>query len=701
MSSRDQQPGPRRRWRRAAWLSGLLLALGVSSAVLSLDSPLVLDLLAGAVASVAGLVLAWAAVVWLQRRLLWRVGRRLAFSYVLLGLLPFLLSLVLVIVAAYLLSGFFLGHLYRDAAIGLHEELEAVSAFLIQPLEIGLLDPADLPVAQGGAALAYYQDDVRVAGDPRAPAAFPAWLESESDPERQRRRSSVPPLVVLPDGSATLAAAFRRETSAVVAFFDPASGAPLERELSRRSDVWIRLRGPGETDGAGWTVQIFGGTQFVLQPLARTQGSAEREEFFESLDASSPFSIVGVEMAGPLHAFADGAPVLPQVSVSLAATQPIVFRHLFSPSSQVDTLGWLFFFVPAFLLFDVFIGATIMAVFMILGLSRAVNRLSAATEAMQAGDFRARIPVRRRDQIGALQTSFNEMAAGLERLIAERTARRALEQELEIAREVQKNLIPGQGLQVEGVEFATFFEPSAAIGGDYFDILELPGEWEGDRRRLGVVIADVAGHGLSAGLRMAMLKAGLLTLVGEGKPARQLLPALDGLVREASSRSKERASAAPGDRDRVFVTASLSLIDVPSGVVEITNAGHPPAYLLRNGEIEEILLAGSPLGALGADYGFRRFELEPGDVMVWLSDGFIEAADADGDVFGYERTIDSLKGSADSAQEVRDRILEDIGRHTEGVGADDDLTLVVMRYQPAAAASEMLAGEELLRAAGG
>ena len=700
MPNREKEASRSRPWRRVVWLSAAALTLALSIVTVSLDAPLALDLLAWTLITVIGGAVAWALFVWLQRRLLWRVGRRLAFSYMLLGLLPFLLSLVLVIVAAYLLSGSFLGHLYRDAAIGLHEELEAVSGFLLQPLEMGLLDPSDLPAAQGGAALAYYQGGALAGGDPRAPASFPAWLEADGATDGQRRRSRVPPLVVLPDGSATLAAVFRRGTAAVIAFYDPAAGGPLERELSRRSDVWTQLRGPGETGGAGWTVQIPGGAQFVLQPLARTRGSAEREEFFESLNASFPLSIVGVEMAGPLHAFADGAPVSPPVPVSLAATQRIVFRHLFSPSSQVDTLGWIFFIIPTFLLLDVFVAATIMAMFMILGLSRAVNRLSAATGAVQAGDFSARIPVRRKDQLGALQRSFNEMAAGLERLIAERTARRALERELEFAREVQKNLIPGQGLQVEGVEFATFFEPSAAIGGDYFDILELPGEWEGDSGRLGVVIADVAGHGLSAGLRMAMLKAGLLTLVGEGKPARQLLPALDGLVRKASSRSTERASAAPGDRDRVFVTASLSLIDVSTGVVELTNAGHPPAYLLRNGEIEEILLAGSPLGALGADYGFRRFELEPGDVMVWLSDGFIEAADKGGEVFGYERTIDSLKGSADSAMEVRDRILGDIRSYTEGVGAEDDLTLVVMRYQPEAATSETPA-DELLRAAGG
>lgn len=685
--SREKKPGRTRRWRRAAGLLACVLALALSIVALRLDAPLAVNVLAWLVGGMAAVVILWAGVLWVQRRLLWRVGRRLAFSYALFGLLPFLLSLVLVIVAAYLLSGFFLGHLYRDAAIGLQEELEAVSAFLIQPLEMGLLDPSGLPAELGGAALAYYQNDLRAGGDPRAPDGFPVWLETDDEFEGQRRRSRVPPLVALPDGSATLAAAFRRGTSAVVAFYDPGSMGLLERELSRRSDVWTRLRRQGETDGVGWRVQIFDGTEFVLQPLARTQGGAEREAFFESLDADFPLSIVGVEMAGPLHSFASGEAVSPPVSASLAATQPIVFRHLFSSSGQVDTLGWIAFFIPTFLLLDVFVAATVMALFMILGLSRAVNRLSAATGAVQAGDFSARIPVRRKDQIGALQRSFNEMAGGLERLIAERTARRALERELEFAREVQKNLIPGQGLQVEGVEFATFFEPSAAIGGDYFDILELPGEGESESGRLGVVIADVAGHGLSAGLRMAMLKAGLLTLVEEGKPARQLIPALDSLVRKAS--------------DRIFVTASLSLIDLSTGVIEMTNAGHPPAYLLRDGEIEEILLAGSPLGALGDDYGFRRFELEPGDVMVWLSDGFIEAASADGEVFGYERTMESLKGSADSAREVRDRILDEVHRYTEGVGADDDLTLVVMRYQPEAASVETPVGHELLRAAGG
>jgi len=322
----------------------VVFALALSIVTVSLDAPLALDLLAWTLITVVGGAVGWILLVWLQRRLLWRVGRRLAFSYMLLGLLPFLLSLVLVVVAAYLLSGFFLGPLYRDAAIGLHEELEACSGFLLQPLEMWLLASSSLPAAQGGAALAYYQGGALAGGDPRAPASFPAWLETDGATDGQRRRNRVPPLVVLPDGSATLAAVFRRGTSAVIAFYDPATGGPLERELSGRSDVWTQLRGPGETDGAGWTVQIFGGPQFVLQPLARTQGSAEREEFFESLNASSPFSIVGVEMAGPLHAFADGAPVSPPVSVSLSSVAVTVKVLPVSVAANVTLAGsaaWL------------------------------------------------------------------------------------------------------------------------------------------------------------------------------------------------------------------------------------------------------------------------------------------------------------------------------------------------------------------------
>ena len=115
--------------------------------------------------------------------------------------------------------------------------------------------------------------------------------------------------------------------------------------------------------------------------------------------------------------------------------------------------------------------------------------------------------MRRNDQLGELQRSFNEMAGNLETLVAAAAQKETLENELEIARDLQKSLIPRDLPGGEGVEFATLFEPSAAIGGDYFDVLRLSED------ELAVIIADVSGHGLSTGLRMAMLKAALLILV--------------------------------------------------------------------------------------------------------------------------------------------------------------------------------------------
>jgi len=277
-----------------------------------------------------------------------------------------------------------------------------------------------------------------------------------------------------------------------------------------------------------------------------------------------------------------------------------------------------------------------------------------------------RIPVKRRDQVGELQRSFNQMAENLEGLVATATEKEILEKELAIARELQQSLLPQDLPAAEAVEFSLLFAPSAAIGGDYFDVFHL-----GDGR-LAVVVADVSGHGLPSGLRMAMLKAALTILVEEGKRPEEIFSRLDSLVRS-------------GDDSRLFVTATLALVDVDRGELELTNAGHPPTYLIRAGEVEEIALPGSPLGGLGQTYGRRSLALEAGDVVVWLSDGLIEAADDHDRPFGYDGVMRALKTAATAgrlaAVTVRDRLLEAVEAHTGGRPVEDDRTVVVMRYQ--------------------
>ena len=281
------------------------------------------------------------------------------------------------------------------------------------------------------------------------------------------------------------------------------------------------------------------------------------------------------------------------VAANLNATPNIVLRHLFSSAAEIDALAWLTLLVVGFLLFDVYAAAALMAVFMIVGLSRAVNRLSRGTEAVRQGDFGVRIPVRRRDQVGDLQRSFNEMAGNLETLVATAAQKESLEKELELARSLQKSLLPSDLPAGGGVEFATLFEPSAAIGGDYFDVLRISED------ELAVIIADVSGHGLSSGLRMAMLKAALLILVEETRDPEEILRRLDAVVRS----NRER---------RFFVTATLGLFNLRTGDLRLTNAGHPPTYRVRGAEVEEILLPSSPLGGLGHNYAKATLTLEPG-----------------------------------------------------------------------------------------
>jgi sigma-B regulation protein RsbU (phosphoserine phosphatase) len=121
--------------------------------------------------------------------------------------------------------------------------------------------------------------------------------------------------------------------------------------------------------------------------------------------------------------------------------------------------------------------------------------------------------------------------------------------------------------------------------------------------------------------------------------------------------------------------------------MELTNAGHPPTYLVRNGEVREILLTGNPLGALGESYGQTQIRLQADDVVVWLSDGLIEALDPSGEPFGYDRIRQALNAPAGGASEVRDRLLAAVDRHTRGLPASDDKTFVAMHYRPSGGAA--------------
>ncbi len=229
---------------------------------------------------------------------------------------------------------------------------------------------------------------------------------------------------------------------------------------------------------------------------------------------------------------------------------------------------------------------------------------------------------------------------------------------------MQRDLLPDLIETRAGVEIATTFEPSAAIGGDYFDVLARP------HGKLAVAIADVAGHGLAAGLRMAMVKSALTILAEEDLAPVEILARLHRLLRNRRG-------------ERGFVTLTLAELVPASGELELTNAGHPPCYVVRaRGEVEEFALPSSPLGGLPGPPATCRVVLETGDGVVWLSDGLAECASPAGDPFGYERIPAALEGPFSSASELRDRLMDAVRSHCADLPCEDDRTLVVMRYTP-------------------
>ncbi|HVS04235.1 MAG TPA: SpoIIE family protein phosphatase, partial [Thermoanaerobaculia bacterium] len=636
-------------------LVGLLLVAALLGGIAGVEEVTALALLA-----VGVLVGGWL-VVRLLRVLLWRVGRKLAFSYFLIGVLPIPMVLLLVGIALYLLSGALVGHLFRDTLLSFHRELEETAhALLLRYQRPGSQDVR----VDGDLGVAFYRQGRRVGGDlEEAPEEWPGWLLGPDEGDAGIARQV--PFVLTADGP-RMAAALESGDTAILAVFQ----GDLERQLRERSGIWVEIE-PWNADGKRVDL-VVGNRQLTLYRSGSERQVTLRREFFGEtggLPMPERPVLFWTELLGRAHSLTSPETVV-RLGAFLNSTPRIVQRQVVSSTAEIDTAAWGVLVAIAFLFFDIYAVAVLMALFMIYGLSRAVNRLHRATTAVRSGDFSVRIPVRRRDQLGELQRSFNHMAADLEQLIAAAAQKESLEKELQVARELQQNLLPSSLTTTEAVELASYFEPSAAIGGDYFDLLKL------DDGRMAVVVADVSGHGLSAGLRMAMLKAALTMLVDQQLPAQEIFGRLDRLVRSEDS---------PGV-GRPMVTATLAFFDPRTGRLELTNAGHVPTYRVRGEGVEEILLPSPPLGALGVNYASCALQVAPGELVVWLSDGLVEATNPKGEPFGYEGVERSLAGGLGTASEVRDRLLRDVAVHCEGQPPADDRTLVVLRYLPAAAA---------------
>ena len=583
-----------------------------------------------ALVCIAVTLYAFAVVVrWMLRRLFWRVGRRLFLSYVMIGVLPFFLFAILLLTIGYMIAGVMTQAALRGERQASLGQMESAA------LEYGLTKrkPADaLPTLE-------IYDTADASG-----ARLPEWL----------KKSSFSGLVWRNGQALLVASRLFPDEHRTIVFAQPLDRA-WAAQLQERDGMIVRMGVGGKNSRR--TRSRSGGVDIDVE-------GNDDDEVKQLLLHSLFRSIVWPDVTGLIH-WDTGGPSTHELGSVIVNPPRNLFNFYFGSegSGYLDALLKFILGLTGTLVFVYFL-AVMFAAVLIYSITRAVNRIEKGTKAVERGDFSYRIAMRPHNQLGEMAQSFDRMTESIAGLLANVAEKERLQSEIAIAATIQRNLLPKEGPLFRGVSFSAHFEPTASIGGDYYDVFNL------DKTRLAVAIGDVSGHGLSTGLVMAMVKAALTTLVEEGADEVSLFRRLNELV----YRSTER---------RAFMTLAFTIFDLEHGTIRHTNAGHLYPYLLRKDEAPiSIECPSLPLG-VRHELITRTAELDlrEGDAIVYLSDGIIEAQDEHGDPLGFDQLEALLAEQTDrSPSVIRDSILHAVARHSGSRPADDDRTVMVLRF---------------------
>jgi hypothetical protein len=243
--------------------------------------------------------------------------------------------------------------------------------------------------------------------------------------------------------------------------------------------------------------------------------------------------------------------------------------------------------------------------------------------------------------------------------------REALEAEVAAAREVQLRLLPSRTPHIAGFELSGVCIPAREVGGDYYDFVALPSGQHA------VVVADVSGKGLSAGLLMTLTKGVLATRLGSGDSDVEALTSVNRTIRTAAGRNR-------------FVSMALARIG-GGGDVSVVRAGHNPPFVVRQGKVSRISPPGLALGFAEDSLFVRaasseRFALGAGDTLVLYTDGVTEAMNVAGEEYGEERLARVVeKNAALPAEALQAAVIDDVQEFRGAAAPSDDLTLVIVK----------------------
>ncbi len=645
-------------------------------------------------------------------RLLWKVRNRLIVTYVLMGLTPVVLFVTLALFLLYVFAGQFA--IFAATSV-VHDELDRIAS-MNRGLSMHMvhvfqqdarLHSVEVPPEAvrpsqreyTGMTVAVYLDGKRVPLTPAGwessnPPVVPAWLHGSFSN------------LTVDRGQLWLRAADEQEVNGhrtVVI-----SSVPLEKE-----NVEAIAEGLG-------TVSIYPGVSFgELQGAQQQKGgfeyrvsrpdesAAHVEINGEDVTQARKRAIVAGTLPAALHLYdipvgfpaplsmiewASGQKT--SVYTDVTSRPSLLYRRLFITSLSVGDVvrEVLIGIAVAFGVLELL--AFLAAVRLNRTITKSVHDLYEATLAIDGGNLEHRIRVKRRDQLGALSRSFNSMAASLARLLAGQREKERLQNELNIAQEVQANLFPHGRISLPMLELHGVCLPARTVSGDYYDFLLF------GNTGLGIALGDISGKGISAALLMATLHSAVRAyrfageeLVTEGTMAlasprtrrvgEQEVECAELFEEPARILSLLNRHLYRSTQPEKYATLFLAHYDGLSRRLVYSNGGHLPPLLLRaNDTVTRLDRGGSVVGLLDElEWEQGTVHLGMGDILIAYSDGVTEPENDFGE-FGEGQLLEVVRAHRHlSLEAISEQVIKTLKNWIGDQEQPDDVTLVLARQR--------------------
>jgi len=270
-----------------------------------------------------------------------------------------------------------------------------------------------------------------------------------------------------------------------------------------------------------------------------------------------------------------------------------------------------------------------------------------------------------RRQLSLVQAFALQAAISIERarLHEEILSGKKIEEQLNVAREIQRTFLPMENINLPGYDISGINIPSGQVGGDYYDFIKIVSS------QTGIIIGDVSGKGVPASLIMASFRASLIAEIRNNYSIRTIAQKVNSLLYE---------SIKPGN----FVTAVYCVLDSQNHIITFCNCGHDlPILLRKDGEVEFLREGGPVLGVTtGIEYEERPIFLSPGEVVAFYTDGVTEVFDKKGEQFGIDRLIKCIKDNRNEpAHKIQTIIHRAVNDFASPEHVFDDFTMIILK----------------------